>query len=101
MDDAVWDRSTFSANRDRLLNERMSRLFFERVLLLAEWRAFVSDEHFLVDGTLIQAYPRAQVAIDEKLCQQGWRSPPPPEDKSRNPSVNFKDGNRSTNPDEP
>jgi len=32
MDDAVWNHSTFSANRDRLLNERISRMFFERVL---------------------------------------------------------------------
>lgn len=56
MDDAVWDHWTFSANRDRLLNERISRLFFERVLALAEWKKLVSDEHFLVDGTLIQAW---------------------------------------------
>ncbi|BBA32250.1 ISMca1, transposase [Methylocaldum marinum] len=56
LDAEVWDHSTFSANRDRLLNERISRLFFERVVLLAEWRDLLSDEHFSVDGTLIQAW---------------------------------------------
>jgi len=51
----VWDQSTFSANRERLLNERISRCFFERVLALAEWQQLLSDEHFTVDGTLIEA----------------------------------------------
>jgi transposase len=39
---AVWDHSTVSANRDRLLNTRISRVFFERVLLLAEWQHLLS-----------------------------------------------------------
>lgn len=55
MDDEVWNHSTFSANRNRLLNKHISRLFFERVLALAEWKKLLSDEHFSVDGTLIQA----------------------------------------------
>jgi len=46
MDEAVWNHSTFSANRDRLLNEAMARSFFARVLILAEWQGLVSDEHF-------------------------------------------------------
>lgn len=59
MDNEVWDNpTTFSANRDRLLNERISRLFFERILALAEWKKLVSDEHFSVDGTLIRANAR-------------------------------------------
>ncbi len=45
----------FSAIRGRLLNERISRLFFERVLTLAEWKKLLSDEHFSVDGMRIQA----------------------------------------------
>ena len=89
MDDAVWDHSTFSANRDRLLNERMSRLFFERVLLLAEWKELVSDEHFSVDGTLIQAW----ASIKSFVNKEGGTLPP--EDQSRNPSVDFKGEKRS------
>lgn len=89
MDDEVWDHSTFSANRDRLLNERISRLFFERVLALAEWKKLLSDEHFTVDGTLIQAWasPKSFVKKDG--------STPPPEDGGRNPTVNFKGEKRS------
>ena len=53
MDDAVWDRTVFSINRDRLLDTDVARQFFRRVLHLAEWQGFVSDEHFSVDGTMI------------------------------------------------
>jgi transposase len=56
VDEAVWDASTFSANRERLLNQAMAREFFERVLALAQWRKLTSDEHFSVDGTLIAAW---------------------------------------------
>lgn len=100
MDDDVWDHSTFSANRERLLNERISRLFFERVLLLAEWKELVSDEHFSVDGTLIQAW------ASQKSFVKKDGSTPPPEGGGRNPTVNFKGEKRgndthasSTDPD--
>lgn len=56
MDDRVWDHSTFSQNRDRLFNQDVARLFFERVRALAEWSSLTSDEHFTVDGTLIDAW---------------------------------------------
>jgi len=51
LDDEVWDPSTFSANRERLLNERVCRVVFDRVLRFAEWQNRVSDDHFSVDGT--------------------------------------------------
>lgn len=56
MDDAVWDRTVFSANRDRLLSTQMARAFFQRVLYLAEWQQLTSDEHFSVDGSMIEAW---------------------------------------------
>lgn len=56
IDDPVWDASTFSANRERLLNQDMAREFFQRVLKLAQWQRLSSDEHFSVDGTLIAAW---------------------------------------------
>ena len=52
IDDAVWDHSTFSHNRNRLFNAGMARTFFERVRMIAEWQDLVSDEHFSVDGSL-------------------------------------------------
>jgi transposase len=53
-DEAVWDHAVFSKNRDRLLNESVARSFFQRVRLLAY--PHMSDEHFTVDGTLIEAW---------------------------------------------
>ena len=54
MDEEVWDHSVFSKNRDRLLNEEIAEVFFQRVLKLA--KPYLSDEHFTVDGTLIEAW---------------------------------------------
>jgi transposase len=54
MDEKVWDHSVFSQNRDRLLNEEMAEVFFQQVLGLA--KPYLSDEHFTVDGTLIEAW---------------------------------------------
>src|SRR3989344_743886 len=56
IDDAIWDHSTFSQNRDRLFNEGLARIFFERVKALAQWGKLTSSEHFSVDGTLIEAW---------------------------------------------
>jgi hypothetical protein len=89
MDDAVWGHSTFSANRDCLLNERISRLFFKRVLTLAEWKKLLSDVHFSDDGTLIQAW------ASQKSFVKKDGSPSPPVDGGRNPTVNFKGEKRS------
>lgn len=56
MDDAVWDRTVFSANRDRLLSTDTAREFFQRLLCLTEWQGLVSAEHFSVDGSMIEAW---------------------------------------------
>jgi transposase len=56
IDDSVWDHSTFSKNRDRLLEHQVIEGFFAEVLRLADERALLSKEHFSVDGTLIQAW---------------------------------------------
>ncbi len=56
IDDDIWDQSTFSQNRDRLFNEGLARIFFERVKALAQWGKLTSSEHFSVDGTLIEAW---------------------------------------------
>jgi transposase len=56
MDDAVWDHSVFSKNRDRLLEHEVVEAFFTETLALANQRGLLSKEHFSVDGTLIQAW---------------------------------------------
>src|SRR3989304_7925697 len=54
MDEAVWDHAVFSKNRERLLNHEVAEAFFARVLKRA--RPYLSDEHFTVDGTLLEAW---------------------------------------------
>jgi len=56
MDDPVWDPTVFSKNRDRLLAADVAALFFQRVLDEAKAQDLVSDEHFTVDGTLLEAW---------------------------------------------
>ena len=54
MDEPVWNHAVFSKNRERLLNQEVARSFFDRVLKQAQ--EHLSDEHFTVDGTLIEAW---------------------------------------------
>jgi transposase len=54
MDDPVWNHAVFSKNRDRLLNQEMARSFFDRIKQQAV--TLMSDDHFTVDGTLIEAW---------------------------------------------
>jgi transposase len=56
IDDPVWDHSTFSKNRDRLLNGDLAARFMAEVLDRPKVRGLLSDEHFSVDGTLIEAW---------------------------------------------
>ncbi len=56
LDAPVWDHSTFTKNRDRLLESDIARLFFAKVVERAKRKKFLSDEHFTVDGSLIEAW---------------------------------------------
>jgi transposase len=56
MDDPVWDHSSFTTNRDRLLNTEIAEAFFCSVRQQAQAARLLSDEHFTVDGTLIPAW---------------------------------------------
>jgi transposase len=56
MDERVWDETVFTKNRDRLLDGEIAQLFFEQVLAQAAEHQLLSDEHFTVDGTLIEAW---------------------------------------------
>src|ERR1700729_1748523 len=56
MDEAVWVPTVFSKNRDRLMEGDVAQKFFDRILEQAEAANLTSDEHFSVDGTLIEAW---------------------------------------------
>src|SRR5438045_4105771 len=56
VDDAVWDHSTFSKNRDRLLEGEIAAKFLAAILIQPKIRQLLSTEHFSVDGTLIEAW---------------------------------------------
>jgi transposase len=56
MDDGVWDHSTFTKNRDRFLESDLAGAFFSAVVSHAKEAGLLSDEHFTVDGTLIDAW---------------------------------------------
>ncbi|QEL54864.1 IS5 family transposase [Chromobacterium paludis] len=86
-DPRVWDHSTFSQNRDRLFTEDVARAFFIRVRSLAEWGKLTSDEHFSVDGTLIDAW-----ASHKSFVHKDDDTSPP---AGRNPDVDFRGEKRS------
>jgi Transposase DDE domain len=88
MDDPVWDVTVFTKNRERLLRGDIAEAFFRRVLELARAERLLSDEHFSVDGTLIQAW-----AGQKSFVRKGT-TPPPPDDPG-NPTVNFHGEKRS------
>ena len=73
MDEQVWNHAVFSKNRERLLNEQIAQAFFQRVLRQAQ--PYLSDEHFTVDGTLIEAWA-SQKSFRRK--DEGERSPGTP-----------------------
>lgn len=89
MDDPVWDPTTFSKNRQRLLDGEIAERFFERVLAQARAGDLLSDEHFTVDATLIEAW-----ASLKSFRRKDRRDEPPPDDPG-NPTVNFHGERRS------
>lgn len=90
LDEPVWDHSTFSANRERLLKESVMREFFGGVVAIAEWAELVSHEHFSVDGSLLRAW-----ASHKSLVPREGSDEPPGPDQGRNLEVNFHGQRRS------
>lgn len=56
MDEGVWDPTVYSKNRERMLKANMAKVFFQAVVQEAREEGLLSDEHFSVDGTLIEAW---------------------------------------------
>jgi transposase len=85
IDDPVWDVTVFTKNRDRLLKGKVADAFFQAVLAQARQRGLLSDEHFTVDGTLIEAWA-GQKSFKRKDSKA---DNPPKDDDPGNPSVDF------------
>src|SRR5262245_38801666 len=82
MDDPVWNATVFTKNRERLLRGDIARAFFDRVVAQARERGLLSDEHFTVDGTLVEAWASLKSFKRKDV-------PPAPPDDPGNPTVNF------------
>src|SRR6266496_4950241 len=88
MDGAVWTPTTFTKNRERLLAGDVARAFFEDVVEQARGRRLLSDEHFTIDGTLLEAW------AGQKSFRRKDQPTEPPDDPG-NPTVNFHGERRS------
>jgi len=88
MDDPIWNPTVFTKNRERLLAGEIARAFFDRVVAQARERGLLSDEHFTVDGTLVEAWASL------KSFKRKDETPAPPDDPG-NPTVNFHGERRS------
>ena len=90
MDEAVWDVTVFTKNRERLLKADVAQKFFELVVAEARGLDLMSDEHFTVDGTLLEAC--ASLKSFKKKMDGEEKSPP---DDRGNPTVDFHGEKRS------
>ena len=88
-DDPVWDATVFTKNRDRLLQADVAKEFLAEVVAQARGKGLTSDEHFTVDGTLLEAW-----ASQKSYQAREGKQPPPPDDPG-NPTVNFRGERRS------
>src|SRR5690242_6512984 len=83
LDEPVWDVTVFTKNRNRLLEGDVAREFLCAVIAQAQAKGLTSDEHFTVDGTLIEAW-----ASLKNFRRKDQKNGPPPDDPG-NPTVNF------------
>lgn len=91
IDEPVWDHSVFSKNRDRLNGSAVAAEFLAEVVRLADTRGLMSDEHFSVDGTLLQAW-----ASHKSFRPKDAGPPDSPSGGPRNAQPDFK-GQRRRN----
>ena len=83
MDEEIWSPTTFSKNRDRLLEGDVAAAFFDAVVDQARHAGLLSDEHFTVDGTLLDAWASL------KSFRPKDAGPSDPPDDPGNPTINF------------
>ena len=89
IDDPVWDATVFTKNRERLLDGNIAEAFFQAVLQQARERSLLSDEHFTVDGTLLEAW-----ASVKSYQRKDAKNTVPPDDPG-NATVDFHGEKRS------
>jgi len=89
LDDPVWDATVFTKNRDRLLKAEVAQEFLKRVVAHAGEQGWTSDEHFTVDGTLLEAW----ASLKSFRAKDKPEASPP--DDPGNPTVNFHGEERS------
>jgi transposase len=95
MDEPVWHATTFTKNRDRLLNSAIAQAFFCAIRSQAEAHRLLSREHFSLDGTLIEA---AAALKSLRPIKDDEGQQPPPRGGGRNPDVDWRGqrrGNRT------
>jgi IS5 family transposase len=90
IDERIWDVTVFTKNRERFLNGEIAQRFFQAVVAQARAADLLSDEHFTVDGTLIEAW-----ASHKSFQPKDDQQPPSGGDAGSNPSVDFKGTKRS------
>jgi transposase len=90
LDEEVWDATTFTKDRDRLLEAEVAKLFLAQVVAQARAKGLTSDEHFTVDGTLLEAW-----AGIKNYQRKDGKNAPPGDDDPGNPTVNFHGEKRS------
>jgi transposase len=88
LDEPVWDVTVFTKNRDRLLDGDVAREFLSEVVKQAQEKKLTSDEHFTVDGTLLEAW----ASLKSFQPKDGKNTPP---DDPGNPTVDFHGEKRS------
>jgi len=91
MIEPAFDHSVFSANRERLMGHEVSGMFFREVVERARKLKLMSDDHFTVDGSLIEAWASLKSL---KRKEKGEQANSPPDDAG-NPSVDFHGEKRS------
>jgi transposase len=89
-DAAVWDATVFTKNRERFERHGLVQKFFERVVAAALLKRYASNDHFTVDGTLIQSW-----ASLKSFRPKEEKGADPPDSGSSNPAVNFRGKKRS------
>ena len=92
LEEASFDATTFTKNRDRLLAHDVSLKFFDAVVRQARKRDLLSDDHFTVDGTLIDAWASMKSFQSKEIQTDSGK---PPKDGGRNSTLDFRGEKRS------
>jgi hypothetical protein len=93
LNEPVWHPTVFTKNRDRLLEGEIAGEFFQAVLQQARRKRLLSNEHFTVDDTLIEAWTGQksfQLREDDDILK-----PPPPPDPGSNPTIDYRKQKRT------